>query len=90
MISVSQKPRTRFGTHKESTNKILLNQLISLLFGDGIMVYIFLKQTYFADVQWSMWITIVTRKKKVVTNWLAWPYRHKHALSEKPQRWQRS
>lgn len=51
MISVSQKLRTRFGTHKESTNKILLNQLISLLFGDGIMVYIFLKQTYFADVQ---------------------------------------
>ena len=51
MISVSQKPITRFGKHIESTNKILLNQLISLLFGDGIMVYIFLKQTYFADVQ---------------------------------------
>lgn len=37
IISVSQMPRTEFGAHLASINKMLLNQLISWLFGDEMI-----------------------------------------------------
>lgn len=69
IIPVAQMPRTGFGTHIASINNILLSQLINWLFGDRMIqnALYFLKMAfYFANVQWSIWITIIARKKEML------------------------